>query len=160
MLCRGWGGARQGGGHPGPERRRITGVPDPPTPTSQDTLVLLRALENSERFRRDSVLGGIFHPGKISFREVSPTDSLHVLIDGNRVSAHVDTYSPLRIAGDGSAHYHWSRVVVHNLWAAAGDLARRLLRQSGEQRCNLTCEIEWVDDDELADGPDGEECCA
>ena len=119
----------------------------PSTSVPQDPLLFLRALETSDHFRRDSTLGGIFHPGKISFREVSPTDSLHVLIDGNQISAHVDTISPLRIAGDGSVHYSWSRVVAHNLWAAAGDVVRRLFRRRGEQRCNLTCEIEWVDDD-------------
>ena len=106
----------------------------------------LKALEANERFRRDSVLGGIFHPGKISYREVSPTESLHILIDGDNVSAHVDDVSPLRVGPDGSSRYAWGRVVAHNVLVLLGDAARRLRGLHGAQRCDLHCDVEWVDD--------------
>ena len=111
---------------------------------------LVRALEADARFRRDTFLGGILHPGQISFREVSATDSLHVLIRGTHVSAHVDEVSPLVPRSDGSHRYAWGRVVAHNALVVLGDLARRVGGNRGEQRCDLQCEIEWVDDDELA----------
>ena len=107
---------------------------------------LIKALDASSRFRRDSVLGGIFHPGKLSYREISPTDSLHILIDGAEVSAHVDEISPLRLTADGSSRYAWGQVVAHNLLVVIGDAARRLRGLDGAQRCNLHCEAEWFDD--------------
>jgi len=111
---------------------------------------LLDALEANARFRRDSFLGGIFHPGKISYREVSPTDSLHILIDGNNVSAHVDDVSPLRVRADGTSRYAWGRVVAHNVLVLVGDASRRLRGVHGAQRCNLHCESEWHDDEDPA----------
>ena len=65
-------------------------------------LDLVRALEANDRFRRDTGLGGIFHPGKISYREISPTNSLHIVIDRDLVSAHVARISPLILRRDGS----------------------------------------------------------
>ena len=117
---------------------------------------LLKALEANSRFRRDSVLGGIFHPGKLSYREISATDSLHILIDGTQVSAHVDEISPLRVRPDGSTRYAWGRVLAHNLLVVTGDAARRLRGLHGAQRCNLHCEVEWVDEDSdgTCDGQD------
>ena len=114
---------------------------------------LLKALEADGRFRRDSLLGAIFHPGKISYREVASTDSLHILIDGNNVSAHVDDVSPLRVAADGSSRYAWGRVVAHNLLVVISDAARRLRGLHGAQRCNLQCDVEWYDDDDEDGGP-------
>ena len=120
-------------------------------PTNQDPADarcdLLKALEADRRFRRDSALGGIFHPGKISYREVSPTDSLHILIDGDTISAHVDDVSPLRVQPDGSSRYDWGRVVAHNLLVLIGDAARRVRGLRGAQRCNLHCDVEWYDDE-------------
>lgn len=107
---------------------------------------LLKALEANPRFRRDSLLGGIFHLGKVSYREVSATDSLHIVIDGTKVSAHVDEVSPLRLRADGSCHYTWGRVLAHNLLVLIGDGARRLRGQHGAQRCHLHCQVEWFDD--------------
>ena len=115
------------------------------------TCDLLKALESNPRFRRDSFLGGIFHLGRISFREVSPTDSLHIVISGEKVSAHVDEISPLRLRADGSIRYAWGRVLAHNLLMVIGDAARRLRRQHGAQRCDLHCRTEWVDDDTEAE---------
>ena len=110
------------------------------------TCDLLKALEANPRFRRDSLLGGIFHLGRISYREVSPTDSLHIVIAGEQVSAHVDEISPLRLQADGSSRYAWGRVLAHNLLVLIGDTARRVRGQHGVQRCDLHCKAEWVDD--------------
>jgi hypothetical protein len=107
---------------------------------------LIRALEADERFRRDTLLGGVFHPGRICFREISPTDSLHVVIRGDRVSAHVDEISPLVIRPDGSHRYVWGRVMAHNLLVLLGDVARRVRGHEDRQRCDLRCRAEWVDD--------------
>lgn len=111
------------------------------------TCDLLKALEADPRFRRDSLLGGIFHLGRISFREVSATDSLHIVIAGERVSAHVDEISPLRVRADGSTRYAWGRVLAHNLLVVIGDAARRLRGRHGDHRCNLHCNAEWYDED-------------
>jgi len=111
------------------------------------TCDLLKALEANPRFRRDSLLGGIFHLGRISYREVSPTDSLHIVIAGEQVSAHVDEISPLRVQADGSSRYAWGRVLAHNLLVLIGDTARRVRGQHGLQRCDLHCNVEWFDDD-------------
>lgn len=113
-----------------------------------ETCDLLKSLEADPRFRRDSLLGGIFHLGRASYREVSTTDSLHIVILGDQVSAHVDEVSPLRIRPDGSTRYAWSRVLAHNLLVLIGDAARRLRGRHGEQRCNLHCEVEWFEDGE------------
>lgn len=110
------------------------------------TCDLLKALEANPRFRRDSMLGGIFHLGRISYREVSPTDSLHIVIAGERVSAHVDEISPLRLQADGSSKYAWGRVLAHNVLVLIGDTARRVRGQRGVQRCDLHCNVEWFDD--------------
>ena len=119
---------------------------------------LLKSLEANSRFRRDTVLGGIFHPGKLSYREISPTDSLHILIDGTQVSAHVDEISPLRVRPDGSTRYAWGRVLAHNLLVVTGDAARRVRGLRNAQRCTLQCEGAWFDDDSdgTCDGHDQE----
>ena len=123
------------------------------TLVTNDPLGLVRALDSSDRFQRDSRLGGILHRGKISFREVTPTDSLHVIVDGARVSAHVDRISPLSSGVDRpSPTYPVSRVLAHNLIGLAGDLSRRLRGVHGRQRCSLDCEVVWVDDDHHDNG--------
>lgn len=109
---------------------------------------LIRTLEASDRFRRDGPIGGIFHPGRISFRELSPRDSLHIIIDGSRVSAHVDEVCPLRCGTEGATGYSAVRVLAHNLSGLAADAGRRLRGLHGSQRCNLGCEMVWVDDDD------------
>lgn len=107
---------------------------------------LIRALEANDRFRRDGRLGGIFHPGRISFRELTPRDSLHIIIDGESVSAHVDDVCPVRCGTGGVPGYSWVLVLAHNLSGFAADLGRRLRGRHGEQRCNLGCEMVWVDE--------------
>ncbi|MDP8987288.1 MAG: hypothetical protein M3N11_02955 [Actinomycetota bacterium] len=115
------------------------------SPTERPALI--GALETSDRFHRDTTPGRIFHPRKISFREISAVDSLHIVIDGNRVSAHVDEISPLRRRPDGSIGYSPWRILAHNLSGACADVARFLRGQHGAQRCNLECEVVWIDDD-------------
>jgi hypothetical protein len=113
--------------------------------------ILIGALASTDRFHRDTGLGNILHPGKISFREVSAVDSLHVIIDGNRVSAHVDDISPLRRRRDGSIGYSLPRILAHNVTGVLADVNRILRGAQGEHRCNLDCEVVWVDDDHPAD---------
>jgi len=114
-----------------------------------DPLPLIRALEASDRFRRDTGLGAIYHPGKISFREMAPKNSLHILIDGGHVSAHVDEVCPVICRPGGVARYSLPRVVAHNLALVGADIGRRLRGRGGQQRCNLDCEMVWVDDDQV-----------
>lgn len=109
---------------------------------------MIQALEANTSFRRDSFWGGILHPGKVSYREVSATDSLHILIDrAGDVSAHLDDVSPLRRRPDGSCRYAWGRVLAHNLLVVIEDAARRLRGVHGVQRCTLHCDVEWYDED-------------
>ncbi len=123
----------------------VDGGVDELSPTERP--VLIGSLEASDRFHRDTGLGKVFHPGKVSFREVSAVDSLHLLIDGDRISAHVDEISPLRRRPDGSISYSLSRVLAHNLSGAWAHVVRVLRGANGEQRCNLQCEVVWIDDD-------------
>ena len=115
------------------------------TPPAGETLDLIHSLEANPRFHRDSLLGSIFHLGWISYREISPVDSLHIVIRGDRVSAHVDDVSPLVVRTDGSCRYAWGRVVAHNVLVMSGDLARRV-RGVRRQRCNLRCTAEPVEE--------------
>ena len=120
---------------------------DPDLPAGATaTCDLIAALDANPRFRRDSLLGGIFHLGWISFRELSPTDSLHIVIRGDRMSAHVDDVSPLVVRRDGTTRYAWGRVLGHNLAVVLTDLSRRARGLHGHQRCNLRCEAVVVED--------------
>lgn len=95
---------------------------------------LTRALDASGRFHRDSRLGRVYHRGAVSYRELRPTDSLHVVIDAGRVWLHIDRISPLKHRPDGSVRLSVTRILAHNLAGAHGDLARRLRRRPGSQR--------------------------
>lgn len=108
---------------------------------------LIRSLDASDRFRRDGPLGGIFHPGRLSYRELAPRNSLHIVIDGHRVSVHVDEVCPLRCRRGAAPGYSWMRVIAHNLSGALADIGRRVRGLHGRQRCTFGCEVEWVDDD-------------
>ena len=125
-------------------------VLDPVEPGGSAAEALVEALEASSRFRRDGRLGRIFHPGKVSYRELSATNSLHVIVGEGRLSAHVDDICPLRLAPDGSARYSWIPVFRHNMSGFLADLGRRLQGRHGEERCNLVCEAVWVDDEGIA----------
>lgn len=94
----------------------------------------LHELEASGHFVRDSSWGRILHPGrgKISYRQAVSTNSLHVVIDGHRVSAHIDSQSPLtldesrtRRHADRRARYSVRRTVSHTL-ASIVDAVRAL----------------------------------
>ena len=114
---------------------------------------LIKALETNTSFRRDSFWGGILHPGKVSYLELSATDSLHILIDGaGDISSHVDDVSPLRRRPDGSCRYAWGRVVAHNMLVLIEDAARRLRGVHGVQRCTLHCDVEWYNDEDVPAG--------
>jgi len=56
---------------------------------------------------------------------------LHILIDGNHVSAHIDEVSPLKCSPDGSARYAWGPVLVHNVAGLFADLGRRIRGRHG-----------------------------
>lgn len=85
--------------------------------TTGDPVGLLHELEASGRFVRDSGLGRILHPGKgkISYRQAVPENSLHIVINGNRVSAHIDRFSPLAFDANGRAYYSLRRAVRYSL---------------------------------------------
>ncbi|HEX3621495.1 MAG TPA: hypothetical protein VHT97_04185 [Acidimicrobiales bacterium] len=115
------------------------------TPTLADPVAFLRRLASSGRFHRDSGFGRIYHPGSVSLRENSPTDSLHVVVRGDHVSAHVDRVSPLDKAAsaDQASRYSVQRAAVHNLVGAAQDLVRLLRGRKGDHRSHLECEWVW-----------------
>lgn len=116
---------------------------------------LIKALEANTSFRRDSFWGGILHPGRVSYREIAMTDSLHILIDrAGDVSAHVDDVSPLRRRADGTCRYAWGRVIAHNVLVVVEDAARRLRGVNGRQRCSLHCDVEWYDDEDVTAKPE------
>jgi HAD superfamily hydrolase (TIGR01490 family) len=107
--------------------------------TTADPAALLRELEESGRFRRDTRLGAIFHRGQVSLREVSPTHSLHITVGkGNRVSAHVDRYSPLATSQpEQLARYALHRVAAHNVAGIASEVARLI---PGRRKPRPACE--------------------
>jgi hypothetical protein len=124
--------------------------------TVEDAGVFLRELEDSGRFRRDTRLGALVHRGHISLREVAPSDSLHITVrPNNRVSAHVDRYSPLaKVQPDGAApRYSLPRIAAHNITGMAADAARlipgrrrprtwaeppRVMRSEGDEERNAS----------------------
>lgn len=122
-------------------------LPDTSLPLFRDHPRLFDALQRSERFRRDTRLGGIFHPGKLSFREVSPNDSLHVVVDGNRLKVHVDQVCPLDCEAADGTRYSLARVVAHNLSDVVTSVIRRIRGRHRGHHCHLECEVVWVDDD-------------
>lgn len=110
---------------------------------------LLRLLEYSDRFRRDTSVGRIFHRGKVSFRETSATDSLHVVIDGGHVSAHVDRICPLDLDPASDAHYSWVGVLAHNASGMVGDAA--LFLGWRPRRCGVDCDVLEIEERSIAE---------
>ena len=119
-------------GRPAPARR----------PPISDPVALLRYLEQSGRFHRDSLIGRLFHPGRVSLRENETTDSLHVVIRDDHIAAHVDRVSPLGKAGPQTG-YSLRGAVAHNLAGAAHDFLLLLRGRQGDHRCELDCEWDW-----------------
>jgi hypothetical protein len=126
-----------------------------PRATSPTTEALAAALDADDRFHRDTGLGRIYHPGKLSYRELSPTDSLHIVIDGDHLSAHVDRVSPLKCRRDGSIGYSLPRILFHNLSGVGGHLARCVDRGRRPRRCDIQYELV-----ELADGETANEAAS
>ena len=113
---------------------------------------MFNTLDATGRFHRDSACGRMFHPGTVSYREISEHDSLHISVAGeNHVSVHVDRVSPLAVGAPGPSRYSLARVVRHNVTHCRDSLARFLRHQPGEHRCELDCEIVTVDGVESAD---------
>lgn len=129
-----------------------------PSATNDSAAGLCRDLEASGVFCRDQGIGRIFHPGAISYRETVAENALHVVVRGDRVSAHIDRVSPVEFSQDGTARYSVWRVAVHNLAGMAEDALRVLGGSRPMSRCDPACE--WVEvDDELIRRllqPDGE----
>jgi len=113
-----------------------------PEPTISDPVALLRHLDVSGHFHRDSRVGRVYHRGMVSLRENVATDSLHIVVEGNRVAAHVDGVSPLDLRSEGQSAYSASRALAHNLAGMVQDLLRLLRGRQGDHRCELNCE--WV----------------
>lgn len=107
-------------------------------------LRLLARLEASGRFHRDSGLGRIFHPGRLSLRERRPSDSLHVVVHGDHIAAHVDRLSPLGTTSSPSP-YSFRRAAGHNLAGMIHDLGRLVRGRQGDHRCALDCQWVWDD---------------
>jgi len=112
-------------------------------PTIADPVALFRHLEVSRHFHRDTGFGRMFHPGRVSFREHRPTDSLHVIVHGNRVAAHVDRVSPLGVQTRRRPRYSLRATAAHNLVGMAEDLLGFLRGRQGDHRSELDCEWLW-----------------
>lgn len=114
-------------------------APSPDEPAITDPVGFFRRLEAQGRFRRDNWFGRIYHPGTISLRENRPADSLHLVLHGDHISAHVDRVSPV---GD-AAGYSARQAAVHNVVGAAQDLLRLLRGRKGDHRTHLDCAWVW-----------------
>ncbi len=106
-------------------RARDRGDDDRGEATPPTIAPLIQVLDAGGRFHRDSRLGRIYHRGTLSYRQLCPTDSLHVVIVGERISMHIDRISPLKSRPDGSVRYPLTRVVAHNLAGIGDGLTRR-----------------------------------
>lgn len=105
-------------------------------------------LDDTGEFHRDSRLGRVFHPGTVSYREISPNDSLHIAVTpDNRVSVHVDRVSPLSTRSGNRSRYSLLRVLRHNVAHGIDSTVRLWRRRPGDHRCELDCEIVAVEDD-------------
>ena len=124
-----------------PDRAAAGSASRGPASDLHDPVALLRSLERSGRFHRDRRLGRVYHAGALSLRENVASDSLHVSIAGNRVSAHVDRVSPLGLKAE-RPRYSVGRVALHNASGIASDVGRVLRGRQGDHRCELDCE--WL----------------
>ena len=108
-----------------PTRRPVPGRPGTAFDSS-DPEGLVRRLDASDCFCRDTRAGRMYHPKDVSFRELAPRNSLHVTLrDGRTVATHVDRHSPLaRRQTGGVCRYSPLRIAAHNVTGAARDLVR------------------------------------
>ena len=111
-------------------------------------------LQSSGRFVRDTRVGGMFHAGQVPLREDCLKDSLHVSIGpDNRVSVHIDRFSPLAERRPGRRRAYSVRLVLlHNGRIIVDYVTLVVHRRFGEQRCELVCERVCDDDHDVA-GP-------
>lgn len=116
--------------------------------TANDPAALIAALEITEELQRDRRIGRIFHPGKLSFRERRPGNSLHISVEENLLLAHVDLVSPLKLEADRGSRYSLLRIASHNFTGMAGDVVRLLRGRQGDHRCEIDCEWSPTGDDE------------
>ena len=136
------------------------GYTPPGEPTIADPVAFLRRLAASGRFHRDSGLGRLYHPGSVSLRENAATDSLHIVVHGDHISAHVDRVSPLGARPDEPTRYSLTRAAAHNVVGAAQDLVRLLRGRKGDHRSHLDCEWIWDDRQATPDPADLLDPCA
>ena len=102
---------------------------------------LFSELDHTGTFHRDTAVGRIFHPGTASFREITPSDSVHIAVSpGNRVSVHVDRLSPLAIRAGRDCRYSLVRAIAHNVVHAVEAVGRVCRRERAGHRCQLECE--------------------
>jgi len=118
---------------------------------------LFQNLATDGRFRRDSWWGRVLHPRTVSYREARATDSVHLVVNDDKVSVHIDRFSPLAVQGGTSwRRYAPLRMLVHAVVDVAGE-ASNLVRGRHEHLHDLTCERVWVDDDAVFDHDDGDD---
>ena len=80
----------------------------------------------------------------VSLRENVATDSLHISVDGNHLSAHVDGVSPLTAEDDAPSRYSLRQAVMHNVHGMAQDALWLARGRQGDHSCVLDCE--WISD--------------
>ena len=125
-------------------RLREPAPPPADKPSLADPVAFFRSLiAKGGRFHRDSGFGRIYHPGRTSLRENSPADSLHIVISGDHISAHVDRVSPLGTRPGEVTRYSFRRATLHNVVGAAQDLVRLLRGRKGDHRSHLDCAWVW-----------------
>ncbi|MDQ3897541.1 MAG: hypothetical protein M3326_09935, partial [Actinomycetota bacterium] len=112
-------------------------------PTIADPVAFFRRLMAGGRFHHDRGFGRIYHRGSLSLRENAPSDSLHVLVAGDHISAHVDRVSPLGARPGQPSRYSFRQAALHNVVGAAQDVVRLLRGRMGDHRSHLDCEWEW-----------------
>ena len=122
------------------QRRPDAAQPVPRRPgitfESPDPAALVAGLEASDRFCRDTTMGRLYHPNRVSYREISSHDSLHVSVGvGNQVSAHLDRHSPLATTrcGGPECRYSLLRIAAHNVSGMVADMWRVIRGRPDEQ---------------------------
>ncbi|MDQ4145005.1 MAG: hypothetical protein M3198_14945 [Actinomycetota bacterium] len=104
--------------------------------TPEDADALMRELLESGNFCKDTGLGRIYHRRKVSLREISTTQSLHVSVRSDGLlSVHLDRISPAvgRKPGCDDCRYSVPTVVRHNVTGIAEDFVRLLTRRRAQR---------------------------
>ena len=117
-------------------------------------ITILRRLEAAGLFHRDTGFGRILHPGSASFRENRTTQSLHVVVNGDHIGAHVDRVSPLVLNPENPSRYSVRRAAIHNVAGIAQDVINVLRGRQGDHRSELDCEWMWAADGSVPDPSD------